>query len=92
MIEVEVVEVVQGLDRLRGDLVQLVLGEHQVAEGVGLAREAVRPQALQVAVVDVEVVDLHAQEDLVLQLWDVRVADVEVSDVALVLCQGILGG
>ena len=85
MIEVEMVEVVQCPDGLRGDLVQLVLGEHQVAEGVGLAREAVGPQGLEVAVVDVEVVDLHPQENLVLQLRDVRIADVEVPDVALVL-------
>ena len=29
--------------------------------------------------------DLDAHENLVLQLWDVRFADVEVSDVALLL-------
>lgn len=34
---------------------------------------------------DVEVLDLDAHEYLVLQLWDVGVADVEVSDVALLL-------
>ena len=40
---------------------------------------------LQVTVVDVEVLDLDAHEDLVLQLGNVGVADVEVSDVALLL-------
>ena len=34
---------------------------------------------------DVEVLDLDAHKYLVLQLWDVGVADVEVSDVALLL-------
>ena len=40
---------------------------------------------LQVTVVDVEVLDLDAHEDLVLQFGNVGVADVEVSDVALLL-------
>ena len=40
---------------------------------------------LEIAVVDVEVLDLDAHEYLVLQLWDVGVANVEVSDVALLL-------
>ena len=34
---------------------------------------------------DVEVLDLDAHKYLVLQLWDVGVADVEVSDVTLLL-------
>ena len=40
---------------------------------------------LQFTVVDVEVLDLDAHEDLVLQLGNVGVADVKVSDVALLL-------
>ena len=31
------VEVVKALDCLRGDLIQLIFGEHQVTEDVGLA-------------------------------------------------------
>ena len=37
MIEVQMVEVVKALDCLRGDLIQLIFGEHQVTEDVGLA-------------------------------------------------------
>ena len=55
------------------------IGEETIRDG------GICSSRLQVTVVDVEVLDLDAHEDLVLQLRDVGVADVEVSDVALLL-------
>ena len=55
------------------------IGEETIHDG------GICSSRLQVTVVDVEVLDLDAHEDLVLQFGNVGVADVEVSDVALLL-------
>jgi len=41
------------------------------------------------AVVDVQVLDLHAEEDVIIQLLNLAVADLEVANVPLLLPQDI---